>query len=122
MTSTQLTKLEAELERRGYKKWTTCLIGREDYDWVKQFGVHPDEDGDRVCDYQIAFRVYDWRKCKDLNMPKQSEIGVTVTMIPINLDHRLDFDYSLQTEVPDVSLCEAMMKDLYETAKKHINL
>lgn len=118
MTSKQLEKLEADLQKRGYKKWTTCLVGREDYDWFKSFGEHKDEDGDTTCDYQIAFRIFQWcRKYDNFYPPKGSEVWLTVTMIPTTFDNRLDCDYSLQIDVPDIDMCEDMMRKLFEAAK-----
>lgn len=120
MTPTELQKLEAALEKRDYRKWTNCLIGKEDYAWFKSFGEHLDKYGDRDNDYQIAFRIYDWIKnYPQYARPEESSIGVTVTMIPSNLDNRVDCDYSLQLAVPDIDLCERMFKDMFEVIKKY---
>lgn len=122
MTSLELKNLEAELIKRGYKKWTTCLVGREDYAWFKSFNEHKDNDGDTTCDYQIAFRIYDFRSRYDtFSQSERSGIWVTVTMVPTNLDNRLDCDYSLRVDVPDVETCEKMMAEFYVVAKKYIN-
>ncbi len=121
MTPEQLKKLETELEKRGYKRWSMWLVGSEDYAWFKSFDVNLTEDGDRECDYQIAFRVWDWRKYDTPNTHPESEIGLTITMILPNHGGRFDCDYSLQGAVPNVDMCEAMMKELSETAKKYFN-
>lgn len=121
MTPKQLKSLEVELEKRGYKKWTQCLVGREDFAWAKSFGVHEDKYGDTTNDYQLFFRFTDWRgKYDHFNPPKGSEVWLTVTMIPTELDNRLDCDYSLQVDTPDVDMCEAMMNEFFETAKRYI--
>lgn len=70
MTEKELKKIEAELERCGYKKYTTCLTSTESYAWVKSFGKEKDEDGHVVNCYQIAFRVWDFSRYmyRDKNM------------------------------------------------------
>ncbi len=121
MTLKQLKQLESNLEKRGYKKWTTRLVNREDYAWVKSFGIHSDKDGDMTNDYQIFFRVFCWQDKRGyINPSDQGEVWITVTMIPTELNNRLDCDYSLQIDVPDIDLCEAMMKEFFETAKQYI--
>lgn len=117
MTSKQLKSLESDLEKRGYKKWTNCLVGGEDYSWFKTFGEHKDKNGDSTSDYQIAFRVYDCQgKC--FNHPKQSEIWLTVTMILTCFN--VNCNYSWQIDVPDIDMCEAMMKEIFNTAKRYM--
>ena len=37
MTSKQLKKLEADLEKRGYKKYAQCLTSKESWGWFKTF-------------------------------------------------------------------------------------
>lgn len=62
MTEKELKKIEAELQRRGYHKYTTCLTSTESYAWVKSFGKEKDEDGEVTNGYQVAFRVWDLRQ------------------------------------------------------------
>lgn len=120
MTPTQATRLEADLKRRGYKLYTNCLIGREDRAWFKSFGVHLDEYGDRDNDYQIAFRIWECENhYNGHDFHPNAKIWITVTMIPSNLDNRIDLDYSLQLDVPDIDLCEKMMQEVYEVTKKY---
>lgn len=57
MTAEQLKTIEAELQKRGYKKWTTALTSSEDWAWFKTFGKKQDEDGKVTYGYQIAFRT-----------------------------------------------------------------
>lgn len=73
MTPQQTQHLESALEKRGYKLYTNCLVSNETRAWFKSFGVHTDEYGNRDNDYQIAFRIYDWRnKYPNFNPPEQS--------------------------------------------------
>lgn len=119
MTPDQLKQLDAALEQRGYSKFKTCLLGKEDYAWFKSFGLHKDEYGDTEADYQISFQIFDWRG-KEINPPEQSMIWLTVSMIPCNLPDSIQCDYSLQLDVPEIDLAERMMADFYETAKRHL--
>lgn len=120
MTPTQLTDLEARLTERGYKKWTKCLVGREDYAYFKSFGLHKDKYGNEECDYQMVFRAYDHRKRYPHFTPtEESEIWLTVTMLLSTDANRLDCDYSLQLDVPDIDMCEKMFAEIFETAKKY---
>lgn len=67
MTSEQLQALEAELGHRGYRKYTDCLTSYESWAWFKTFGKEKDEGGYVVSGYQVAFRVWDFRKYIDRN-------------------------------------------------------
>lgn len=120
MTLSQLNHLEADLEKRGYKKWTNYLIGKEDYAWFKSFGVHTDKNGDSDNDYQIAFRVWN---CENHyaghDFYPNAKIWITVTMLPSNLNDRIDVDYSLQLDIPDISMCERMFEEMFGVVKKY---
>ena len=52
MTEKEVEKIEAELQKRGYKKWTTALTSSEDWAWFKTFGKKQDEDGEVTYGYQ----------------------------------------------------------------------
>ena len=69
MNSKQLKLIETELEKRGYRKWTTCLTSTESWAWFKTFAKNRNKNGDVVDGYQVAFRVWDWRIYKDRNAP-----------------------------------------------------
>lgn len=89
--------------------------------WAKSFGIHKDKYGDRAIDYQIFFRFTDWRNKYPCFKPhKGSEVWVTVTMTPDISETRLDCDWSMQIEVPDIDICENMMKEFYNTSKKYL--
>ena len=67
MTAKELQTIETELQKRGYKKYTTGLTSTESYAWFKTFDKEKDDDGYTVSGYQIAFRVWDSRKYVDCN-------------------------------------------------------
>ena len=69
MTAKELQTIENELQKRGYKKWTTGLTSTETYAWFKAFDKEKDDDDYVISGYQIAFRVWDSRKYVDRNAP-----------------------------------------------------
>lgn len=90
MTEKELNKLEAELQRRGYKKYTSCLTSSESWAWFKTFCKEKDEDGHVVKGYQVAFRVWDWKRFiyRDKNM---QPFGFDFWTSSIVTDSRMDF-------------------------------
>lgn len=60
MTVEQLQTLEAALQKRGYRKWTTRLTFSESWAWFKTFDKECDDDGNVINGYQVAFRVWDY--------------------------------------------------------------
>lgn len=120
MDSTQLTDLEARLTERGYKKWTKCLVGREDYAYFKSFALHKDKYGEDECDYQIAFRIRETQNYDETHdIFPNAKIWVIVTMLFSTDANRLDCDYSLQLDVPDIEMCEKMMAEIFQATKKY---
>lgn len=122
MTTDQLKHLEADLARRGYKLYTSkrFYVHKEDRAWFKSFGEHEDPDGEREIDYQIAFRIYEMqRRHPELDMPEQSHIWLTASMLPELNRTRLDCDWQMQVEVPDIDLCERIFKDMFEVIRKY---
>lgn len=57
MTSKELKAIEAELERRGYRKYTHPLTLSESWAWLKNFDKEEDEEERVISGYQVAFRV-----------------------------------------------------------------
>lgn len=90
MTEKELEAIESELQKRGYRKWTTALTSTETYAWFKTFDKEKDEDGYTISGYQIAFRVWDWRpyQYRDKNTPSY---GFDFWTSPLGTDSRMDF-------------------------------
>lgn len=90
MTENELQALEIELQKRGYKKWTTALTSTESYAWFKSFGEEKDEDDHVINGYQVAFRVWDWRPYmhRDKNM---QPYGFDFWTSPLGTKFRTDF-------------------------------
>lgn len=90
MTAEQLKTIEAELQKRGYKKWTTALTSSEDWAWFKSFDKEKDEDGYVVNSYQIAFRVWDGSKYP--GCPKEHPYGFDFWTSALGADSRMNFE------------------------------
>ena len=116
MTAEQLKKIEAELQKRGYKKWTTALTSSEDWAWFKSFDKEKDEDGYVVNGYQIAFRVWDFQKYKDRNAP---DYGFDFWTSALGADSRLDFTSNWEP-ICDIYTFECMAKEFHQLTKKYL--
>lgn len=118
MTEKELKKIEAELERRGYKKYTTCLTSTESYAWVKSFGKEKDENGEETNGYQIAFRVWDWRPYmhRDKNM---QPYGIDFWTSALGTDSRMDFTSNWEP-VCDIDTFERMAADFHKLVREYV--
>ena len=117
MTIQQLQFLEAELAKRGYKKWTRCLTSTESWSWFKTFEKEEDEDGRVVSGYQIAFRVWDFTK---YGQTDQNAYGLDFWASPISTDSRMDFTSNWEP-ICDVDAFEAMAKEFHDLSRKYID-
>lgn len=119
MTSHQLQTLEAELQKRGYKKWTRCLTSTESWAWFKTFAKEKDEYGKVFSGYQIAFRVWDnTENCRRFNLDKEAAYGFDFWTSPIGSDSRMDFTSNWEP-ICDLDTFENMARDFHELVKKY---
>ena len=116
MTEKELEKIEAELQRRGYKKYTTCLTSTESWAWFKSFGKKQDEAGKVTDGYQIAFRVWDFRKYKDRNAP---DYGFDFWTSASGAVGRMDFTSNWEP-ICDIYTFECMAKEFHQLTKKYL--
>lgn len=119
MTEKELKTLESELEKRGYRKWTTALTSTESYAWFKTFDKEKDEDGDTISGYQVAFRVWDWRsyQCRDPYMPPY---GFDFWTSPLGTDFRMDFTANWEP-IADIDTFERMAATFNAMVRKYVN-
>ena len=115
MTLRQLKKLEAELENRGYRKWTKCLTSSESWAWFKTFEKTVDEEGEAVSGYKVAFRVWDYTEFWQTGA---NSYGLDVWSSPLNTECRMDFESSWEP-FENIDKFEAMAKDFYELTRKY---
>lgn len=116
MTAEQLKTIEAELQKRGYKKWTTALTSTESYAWFKTFGKKQNDDGWTIDGYQIAFRVWDFQKYKDRNVP---DYGFDFWTSALGADSRMDFTSNWEP-ICDITIFEQMAEDFHQLTKKYL--
>ncbi len=121
MTLQQLQTLEAELQRRGYKKWTRCLTSSESWSWFKTFAKEKDEDGEVVSGYQIAFRVWDnTANCRRYNLAEEAAYGFDFWTSPLGTDSRMDFTSNWEP-ICDFDTFEQMAKEFHDLSRKYID-
>lgn len=116
MTAEQLKKIEAELQKRGYKKWTTALTSSEDWAWFKSFGKKQDEAGEVTDGYQIAFRVWDFQKYKDRNAP---DYGFDFWTSALGAGSRMDFTSNWEP-ICDIDTFERMAEEFHQLTRKYL--
>lgn len=117
MTEKELKALESELEKRGYRKWTTALTSTETYAWFKTFDKEKDEDGYTISGYQIAFRVWNFRKYVDRNAPPY---GFDFWTSPLGTDSRTDFTSNWEP-ICDIDTFERMAAEFNAMVRKFVN-
>lgn len=119
MTPHQLQTIEAELQRRGYRKWEKCLVGNESWAWIKTFDKGYDDDGEVVSGYQVAFRVWNnTENCRRFNLDKGAAYGFDFWTSALGADSRIDFTSNWEP-ICDIDTFEAMAADFNELVKKY---
>ena len=114
MTTEELKKIEAELERRGYKKYTTCLTSTESWAWFKSFDKEKDEDGYVINGYQVAFRVWDFSRYLDRGAPPY---GLDFWTSALGTDSRMDFTSNWEP-ICDIDTFERMAEEFHTLTRK----
>ena len=115
MTTKQLQKLEAALQKRGYRKWTRCLTSRESWAWFKTFDKAVDADGETIAGYQIAFRVWDYTRH---GQKGENSYGFDFWASPINTDGRIDLTANWEP-ICNFDTFEVMANDFYNMTKQY---
>lgn len=118
MTTEELKKIEAELERRGYRKYTTCLTSTESWAWFKTFDKEKDDDDCVVNGYQVAFRVWDFSRYmyRDKNI---QPYGIDFWTSALGTQSRMDFTSNWEP-ICDIATFEQMAKDFHQLTKKYL--
>lgn len=117
MTAEQLKTIETELQKRGYKKWTTALTSSEDWAWFKTFGKKQDEDGEVTYGYQIAFRVWDGSKYP--GCPKEHPYGFDFWTSALGADSRMNFESNWEP-ICDIATFERMSEEFHQLTIKYL--
>lgn len=119
MTATELQTIEVELKKRGYRKYTGCSTSNESWAWFKSFGKDKDDDGKVVAGYQIAFRIWDWRRYIESD-PHMYPYGLDMWTSPLSTDFRMDFT-SNWTPIADIDTFERMAAEFNQMVRRYIN-
>lgn len=118
MTEKELKRIEADLEKRGYRKYTTALTSTESYAWFKSFDKEKDEDGFVISGYQVTFRVWDWRpyQSRDKNMPPY---GFDFWTSLLGTDSRVDLSANWEP-ICDIDTFERMAAEFNQMVRKYV--
>lgn len=117
MTEKELKSIESELQKRGYRKRTTALTSTEAYAWFKTFDKEEDDAGHIINGYQIAFRVWDFRKYVDRNAPPY---GFDLWTSPLGSGFRTDFTSNWEP-ICDIDTFECMAAEFNQMVRKYVN-
>ena len=116
MAEKELETIEAELQRRGYRKYTTALTSSESWAWFKSFGKKQDEDGEVTNGYQIAFRVWDFSRYLDRGAPPY---GFDFWTSAQGTDSRMDFTSNWEP-ICDIATFERMAEEFHQLTRKYL--
>ena len=116
MTANELKAIEAELQKRGYRKYVRCLTSNETYAWFKTFDKEKDDDDYVISGYQIAFRVWDSRKYVDRNAPPY---GFDFWTSPLGSAFRTDFTSNWEP-ICDIDTFERMAAEFNQMVRKFV--
>ena len=116
MTEKELETIEAELQRRGYRKYTTALTSSESWAWFKSFGKKQDEAGEVTDGYQIAFRVWDFTRYLDRGAPPYS---LDFWTSALGTDSRMDFTSNWEP-ICDIDTFERMAEEFHKLVRKFV--
>ena len=117
MTAKELKAIETELQKRGYRKYVEYLTSNETYAWFKTFDKEKDDDDYVISGYQIAFRVWDFRKYVDRNAPPY---GFDFWTSPLGSAFRTDFTSNWEP-ICDIDTFERMAAEFNQMARKFVN-
>lgn len=118
MSEKEFKALESELEKRGYRKYTTSLTSTESYAWFKTFNKEKDEDGHVISGYQVAFRVWDWHRYqyRDKNM---HPYGFDFWTSAVGCNGRTDFTSNWEP-ICDIDTFERMAAEFNQMVRKYV--
>ena len=117
MTANELKAIETVLQKRGYRKYVKYLTSNETYAWFKTFDKEKDDDDYVISGYQIAFRVWDFRKYVDRNAPPY---GFDFWTSPLGSAFRTDFTSNWEP-ICDIDTFERMAAEFNQTIRKFIS-
>lgn len=110
MDAKKVKQIKLQLERRGYKRYTKNLIGKEDYAYMRTV-----RDADGELKYIISHGFYDWRD----EVGVLEDYGYSITIVFGNTDERVDV--TLTQPKFSVKECEEIAEKLADFFKPYFN-
>lgn len=108
MHAKKVNQIKRQLERRGYKRCTKNLIGKEDYAYMRTV-----RDAYGELKYIISHGFYDWRD----EVGVLEDYGYSITIVLGNTDKRVDV--TLTQPKFSVAECEEIAEKLSEFFKPY---
>ena len=117
MNEKQLKKFEAELEKRGYRKYSA--YNSADYAWFKSFGKSQYQEG--RSNYQIAFSVYDFSRFgdRDAYLKKNPYRCLPAVMVSRTTNERLDMELAT-IDYKEIERVEKVAESFYQWAEQNV--
>ena len=123
MTHEEYNRFTEELQRRGYKKYPSPRLRKDDYAWYKSFGESAYEE-DRS-NYQVCFDVTDFSPYAYREPYFHTEpYGIEpLVLISRTVDERVDLHLS-HTKVDDQNIdeIERLAESFYRWAEKEVEI
>lgn len=107
----EIQELETNLEKNGYKKWTTCLSSSESWGWFKSI---KNKEGELK--YQIEYRVWDWRELKRKDDIHTPDFGIDI-LILMHGNNRVDM---IINDIIAIDKTEKVAEDFYNLCINHM--
>ena len=112
MTTTELAQFESELEKRGYRKYTSGLSSNEDYGWFLTY-----RDDDNNLQYMIEFRVWNFGKYPTFPN-KEDPYSIDILILEGGSDTRIDL--LLSHPKFTIEQAEEIAKGFHEFMQPHL--
>ena len=123
MTQEEYNRFAEELQQRGYRKYPSPRLRKDDWAWFKSFGKSDYEEG--RSNYQICFDVIDCSLYADREpYLKENPYGIEpLVLISRTIDERVDLHLS-HTKVDDQNIdeIERLAESFYNWVEKEIEV
>lgn len=123
MTREEYNKLVTELQRRGYRKYPSPRLRKDDWAWFKSFGESAHKEG--RSNYQVCFDVVDFSPYADRDSRfKEDPYGIEpLVLISRTADERVDLHLS-HTKVDNNNIVEIerLAESFFKWIEKEVNV
>ena len=123
MTHEEYNRFAEELQQRGYRKYPSPRLRKDDWAWFKSFGESAHKEG--RSNYQVCFDVIDFSPYADREpYLKENPYGIEpLVLISRTIDERVDLHLS-HTKVYDQNIdeIERLAESFYKWAEKEVQV